>query len=107
MAKSAKEQKDPIVFRIMIESKNGTCSSIDFTSKEESIKYAENLTIKTTAWWGIYEINPKYRDLKTVTYKRLIPHNDKIPTRVIKPDSTDDSKAAQSQPKCRQKKKST
>ena len=107
MAKSTKEQKDPIVFRIMIESKNGACSSIDFTSKEESMQYAEKLTNETTAWWGIYEVNPKYRDLKTVTYKRLIPHNDKIPTNVIKPDSTEDSTAAQMQPKRRQRKKST
>lgn len=75
MAKSAKE-KFPIVYRLMCEKVNSNGYHVDFNSKDEAIKYAEELDDPKISWYGIYEIDPALPYLQYVTDKRLIPHDD-------------------------------
>lgn len=80
MARKLKETKiEPSVFRVMIEKLPYKNVTVDFTTKEAALEYADNLTNKDTAWYGVYEINPKSDRLICIKNNRLIPHDDTIP----------------------------
>lgn len=80
MAKKLKESNvEPSVFRVMMEKLPYKNTTVDFTTKESALEYADNLTNKDTAWYGVYEINPKVNNLICIKHNRLIPHDDTIP----------------------------
>lgn len=87
MAKKLKESNvEPSVFRVMMEKLPYKNTTVDFTTKEAALEYADNLTNKDTAWYGVYEINPKVNNLICIKHNRLIPHDDTIPN--ISKDNT-------------------
>lgn len=80
MARKSKETKvEPSVFRLMIEKFPYKQVTMDFADKEEALQYAHELTSENTAWYGLYEINPKADYLISVEHCRLRPHDDSIP----------------------------
>lgn len=80
MARKSKETKvEPSVFRLMIEKFPYKQVTMDFADKEEALQYAHELTSENTAWYGLYEINPKADYLISVEHRRLRPHDDSIP----------------------------
>ena len=84
MARKLKEQNiEPSVFRVMIEKLPYKNITVDFTTKEDALEYADGLTNKDTAWYGIYEVSPKSDHLICIKHNRLIPH-DEPPTKISK-----------------------
>lgn len=80
MARKSKETKiEPSVFRAMIEQFPYKQITMDFTNKEEALEYVHSLTSDDTAWYGLYEINPKADFLILVEHNRLRPHDISIP----------------------------
>lgn len=80
MARKLKEPNiEPSIFRVMIEKLPYKNVTVDFTTKEAALEYADNLTNKDTAWYGVYEVNPKVNRLICIKHNRLRPHDDAIP----------------------------
>lgn len=80
MARKSKEIKvEPSIFRAMIEEFPYKQITVDFTNKEDALNYVHSLTSDNTAWYGLYEINPKAEFLILVEHNRLRPHDNSIP----------------------------
>ena len=88
MPKANVTQKEPIIYRVMIESKNGSMSTVEFSTKDEALNHVNTFTDKTVSWYGVYEVNPKSSNLIHITHKRLIPFNDFIPVKTIEKKSS-------------------
>jgi hypothetical protein len=73
-----KSEKEEIKYRFMCMRNGNTNYSKDFKSKDEAIKYAENLNDDKIEWFGIYEINPLEKYLIRVISKRLQPYKASI-----------------------------
>lgn len=87
MPRKSKESKtEPSVFRVMEERVPFKFTTTDFQSKDEALNYVYELTSSTTAWYGVYELNPKVDRLIVVENKRLIPHDDTV---IAKPKEND------------------
>ena len=101
MPKKSKETKiEPSVFRVMEERVPFKFTTTDFQSKDEALNYVHELTSSTTAWYGVYELNPKVDYLISVENKRLIPHDDRI---IVKPKEDDTKVKRRSPRKVKQK----
>jgi len=101
MPRKSKETKvEPSVFRVMEERVPYKNITIDFDSKDEALEYVHSLTTSTTAWYGVYEINPRVDYLISVEHKRLIPHDDRI---IARPKEDDVKVRRRSQCKAKQK----
>ena len=94
MPKANTTQKEPIIYRVMIESKNGSMSAVEFSTKDEALNHVSAFTDKTVGWYGVYEINPKSSNLIYITHKRLIPFKDSIPVKTIEKKSSSKKKAS-------------
>ncbi len=80
MARKSKEIKvEPSIFRAMIEQFPYKQITVDFTNKEDALNYVHSLTSDNTAWYGLYEINPKAEFLILVEHNRLRQHDNSIP----------------------------
>ena len=87
--------KEPSTYRFMCTTtdlKRGY--HLDFSTKEEALQHAAELNDPTIDWYGIYELDPMCDYLKPVTNKRLIPHDDRIPTRFLKEREDKESKVS-------------
>jgi len=79
MAKRKESKIEQSTYRLMIEQFPYKHISIDFLDKDEALQHAHQLTNKDTAWYGLYEINPKADFLILVEHNRLRPHDNSIP----------------------------
>ena len=79
MSRKSKETKiEPSIFRVMVEHFPYKQTHTDFFDKEEALQYAHSLVNKTTAWYGVYELNPLCNYLISVESNRLRPYDDTI-----------------------------
>ena len=78
MARRKEVNNEPSTFRVMVTEFPYNHITVDFTTKEEALQYANELTSENTAWYGIYELNPRSEYLISVEHKRLRPHDDTI-----------------------------
>lgn len=79
MARKSKEVKiEPSVFRVMVENIPWKWVTTDFSSKEEALQYAHDLSSDKVAQYIVYELSPKVEHLIYVEHKRLVPYDDRI-----------------------------
>ena len=77
---SRKKSTKPSTFRfICMRDKNTKNYHVDFDTKEEALKYVEELNDSKIEWYGLYEINPDEDYFIPHLSKRLIPHDDTVP----------------------------
>ena len=78
MARRKEVNNEPSTFRVMVTEFPYNHITVDFTTKEEALQYAHELTSENTAWYGVYELNPRCEYLISVEHKRLRPHDDVV-----------------------------
>lgn len=78
MARRKEVNNEPSTFRVMVTEFPYNHITVDFTTKEEALQYAHELTSENTAWYGVYELNPRCEYLISVEHKRLRPHDDDV-----------------------------
>ena len=81
MARRKEVNNEPSTFRVMVTEFPYNHITVDFTTKEEALQYAHELTSENTAWYGVYELNPRCEYLISVEHKRLRPHDDVVVTK--------------------------
>ena len=81
MGRRKEVNNEPSTFRVMVTEFPYNHITVDFTTKEEALQYAHELTSENTAWYGIYELNPRYEYLISVEHKRLRPYDDVVVTK--------------------------
>lgn len=81
MARRKEVKIEPSIFRVMVEQFPYKQIHIDFSEKEEALQYVHELTSENTAWYGVYELNPRSDYLISVDHKRLRPYDDRIFTK--------------------------
>ena len=80
MAKRKEVKIEPSTFRVMVEKYPYKQITVDFTTKEDALQYAHDLTEANTSWYGVYELNPRRDYLISVERNRLRPFDDKVTT---------------------------
>ena len=78
MARRKEVNNEPSTFRVMVTEFPYNHITVDFTTKEEALQYVHELTSENTAWYGVYELNPRCEYLISVEHKRLRPHDDVV-----------------------------
>lgn len=81
MARRKEVNNEPSTFRVMVTEFPYNHITVDFTTKEEALQYAHELTSENAAWYGIYELNPRCEYLISVEHKRLRPYDDVVVTK--------------------------
>lgn len=80
---------EPSSFRFMCVRTDGKNYHVDFSEKEEALKYVEDLDTHKIEWYGLYELCPDKDYLVMVTHKRIIPHKDDF---IIRDSSSSENK---------------
>ena len=88
MARKTKE-KEPSIFRFMCIKTDNKNYHLDFSSKDEVLQYVDELDDDKIEWYGVYELDPACLYQKSITHKRLIPHDDTIPLKYLKESRPD------------------
>ena len=81
MARRKEVNNEPSTFRVMVTEFPYNHITVDFTTKEEALQYAHELTSENTSWYGIYELNPRCEYLISVDHNRLRPYDDVVVTK--------------------------
>lgn len=81
MGRRKEVNNEPSTFRVMVTEFPYNHITVDFTTKEEALQYAHELTSENTAWYGVYELNPRCEYLISVEHKRLRPYDDVVVTK--------------------------
>ena len=95
MARRKEVNNEPSTFRVMVTEFPYNHITVDFTTKEEALQYAHELTSENTAWYGVYELNPRCEYLISVEHKRLRPHDDVVVTKRKEREPVEQKRKAQ------------
>ena len=102
MGRRKEVSNEPSTFRVMVTEFPYNHITVDFTTKEEALQYAHELTSENTAWYGIYELNPRVEYLISVEHKRLRPHDDTIIKKTKKKETVEQKRRTQRKVKRKQ-----
>lgn len=71
---------DPSIYRFICLKLDCKNYHVDFQTKEDAIKYADELKDDTIEWYGIYELNSSKDYMVRIIHKRLLPHKTTVYT---------------------------